>query len=64
MGLHTPPFPHLWHVSTAGRKGRLPRTAAPREPHLLAETHALPLSQETQTEGKMRGEPSKWPKEK
>lgn len=53
-------------TNTASRKSRLPRMAAPREPHPLAETHALPLNQETQTEGKMRGEPSKckWPKEK
>lgn len=51
-------------TSIASRKGRLPRMAAPREPHPLAEIHALPLNQETQTEGKMRGEPRKWPKGK
>lgn len=32
---------------------------APREPHPLAEIHALPLKRDTETEGEMRKEPTK-----
>ena len=44
-------------TSGASTASRRPRMAAPREPHPLAETHALPLNQETQTEGKMISRP-------
>lgn len=54
----TQPFPHLWQCSRSTGKVDFLGQQAPREPHPLAETHSLPLQQETETERKMREGPS------